>query len=322
MTTITRRGVASGLLAAGLVLVLAPTVALADDPERPIRIILPTQAGGAMDATARMFARWFEEKAGISMVVVNMEGAGGTVGTRAVMEADPDGYTIGMWWEGLVTSRVMGVVDYDHNDFAVIGSTGYTQVGLGVAEDGPIESLEDLIEQGRAAPGAIKVATNIGLPVHFYPLMFQEAIGADFRYVQSGGGARRMPSVVGGHTDVSIFDTLEFVNYGPSGIRPIVLFGEERSPIVPDVPTAREHGIDLVLRASRIWIARKDTTEEIVDFLRGKFEEAMQDPDMLETSAEPGIEPTFLHAEDLAANLDEIRDKSEPLVAKARQIQQ
>ena len=69
------------------------------------------------------------------MVIVNQPGAGGTIGTRKIKQAKPDGYTIGMWHSGIVTSEAMGIVDYDHSDFEVICMSGYTELLLGVKED-------------------------------------------------------------------------------------------------------------------------------------------------------------------------------------------
>ena len=80
-----------------------------------------------MDSVARILQRYFEanpDVLGSNVVVVNMAGAGGTIGTRAIMEAEPDGYTVGFWHEGLITSAAMGVVDYDHGSFEVLGGDG------------------------------------------------------------------------------------------------------------------------------------------------------------------------------------------------------
>lgn len=219
-----------GLAALGIAAAAAP--ALAEYPEKPIRVIVPTQAGGGMDSTARILQRHIEEQGGVKLAVVNMPGAGGTIGTRAIMEAEPDGYTIGFWHEGLITSAAMGVIDYDHTAFEVLGSTGYADLGFGVGKDNPIDSFEKLLEAAEADPDSVTCATNVGLPVHFVPLMVADEADVDFRYVQVGGGAKRMPSVVAAHTDFAIFGALEFVQFEEAGLRPIVIFAEERSAVV------------------------------------------------------------------------------------------
>ncbi len=114
-----------------------PALALSQDyPNKPVRAIVPTNAGGSVDSVARIIQRFADSDAafGQKIAVVNMDGAGGTIGTRAVHDAEPDGYTIGLWHEGLITSAVMGVTDFDHTDFTILGITGYSEIGLGTGD--------------------------------------------------------------------------------------------------------------------------------------------------------------------------------------------
>ncbi len=320
------RRLACGLAvaAAGAVLAFGGGTAEAAYPEKPIRVIVPTQAGGGMDSVARIFQRYFDENdlLGQKMVVVNMDGAGGTIGTRAVRDAEPDGYTIGMWHEGLITSNVMGVADFDHTAFELLGVTGYGDLGFGVGEDSPYQTFDALLDAARAAPDTVKCATNIGLPVHFVPLMVQDEAGVEFRYVQVGGGAKRFPSVVAGHTDFAIFGAIEMVKWGDAGLVPIVLFADERNTLLPDVPTAKELGVDVVARANRIWLAPKGTPPEIVEHLENAFRTAMADPVIQEQMVDQGLVPVFVEPEALLTELDWWAAKAGPLVAKARELQQ
>ncbi|MEZ5864241.1 MAG: tripartite tricarboxylate transporter substrate binding protein [Geminicoccaceae bacterium] len=298
--------------------------ALADYPEKPIRVIVPTQAGGGMDSVARIFQRYFDENdvLGQKMVVVNMDGAGGTVGTRAIRDAEPDGYTIGMWHEGLITSNVMGVADFDHTAFELIGVTGYGDLGFGVGKDSPYQTFDALLDAARAAPNTIKCATNIGLPVHFVPLMVQDEAGVEFRYVQVGGGAKRFPSVVARHTDFAIFGAIELVKWSDADLVPIVLFADQRNPLLPDVPTAKELGVDVVARNNRIWLGPKGMPDEVVAHLNNAFRTAMADPKIQEQMVDQGLVPVFVEPDALLTELDWWAAKAGPLVAKARELQQ
>jgi tripartite-type tricarboxylate transporter receptor subunit TctC len=307
---------------AGAVMALGASPALAEYPEKPIKIIVPTNAGGGMDSTARILQRHLEEKDGVKIAVVNMPGAGGTIGTRAIMEAEPDGYTVGFWHEGIITSAAMGVVDYDHSAFEVLGSTGFAELGFGVGEDNPIDSFEKLLETAGAEPDSVKCATNVGLPVHFVPLMVADEADVQFRYVQVGGGAKRMPSVVAGHTDFAIFGVLEFVKFEEAGLKPIVVFADERSEVVPDVPTAKELGVDVIASSGRIWLAPKGTPDDRLEFLTGMLREAMANEEVRTRFEELGMTAEFVEPEDVKANLDEWKAKAMPLVEKARELQQ
>lgn len=313
--------VAAACTAAAIALVVSSGAAAAY-PEKPIKIIVPTGAGGAIDGIARIFERAFEEHKILPqrMVVVNMDGAGGTIGTRAIKDAEPDGYTIGLWHSGLVTSAAMGVTDYDHSAFTIIGSTGFAVMGLAVKADGKVGSFKKMIEMSKAEPSSIKVAVNIGLPVHFIPLTVADKAGVEMRMVQVGGGAKRLASVLGGHTDVALFSVQEFLKYEPSGLKPINVFSAERSPLLPDVPTAVEMGVDVLASDSRIWLAPKGVPKERVDYLVKAFETAMSKADVKERLEGFGINAHFVDPVTLTKELDRTRDEVTPLVAKARSL--
>lgn len=294
-------------------------------PEQPIKIVVPTQAGGGMDSTARILQRFFEanpDVLGANVVVVNMPGAGGTIATRNIMESDPDGYTVGFWHEGLITSAAMGVVDYDHEAFEVLGGTGYGDLGFGVSSNSAYQTFDELLAAAKAEPDSVKAATNVGLPVHFVPLMVGDAAEAQFRYVQVGGGAKRFPSVVAMHTDFAIFGVLEFVKWADADLKPVVMFSEERHELLPDVPTAKESGVDVVAKANRIWLAPKGTPQEVQDHLVEALRTAMADAEVQAQMSELGLTPAFVEPADLKAELDAWKSRAEPLVEKARELQQ
>lgn len=312
----------AAVCATAMAVALAPRMVSAAYPEKPIKIIVPTGAGGAMDGIARIFERAFEEHKILSqrVVVVNMDGAGGTIGTRAIKDAEPDGYTIGLWHSGLVTSAAMGVTDYDHSAFAIIGSTGFATMGLAVKEGESIDSFKKMIELSKAEPNSVKVAVNIGLPVHFIPLMVADKAGIEMRMVQVGGGAKRLASVMGGHTHVALFSVQEFLKYGPTGLKPINIFDRQRHPLVPDVPTAAEMGVPVFASDSRIWLAPKGVPQDRIDHLVNAFKTAMSKPDVKERLEGFGVNASFIDPVALTAELDQTRADTLPLVAKARSL--
>jgi tripartite-type tricarboxylate transporter receptor subunit TctC len=309
---------------AAATLVAIPALAQSQDyPTKPVRAIVPTNAGGSVDSVARIIQRFADTNAdfGQKIVVVNMDGAGGTIGTRAVHEAEPDGYTIGLWHEGLITSAVMGVTDFDHTDFTILGITGYSEIGLGTATNGPISDFADLLAKAKASPDSINVATNVGLAVHFVPLMMQEKAGVTLHYVQVGGGAKRFPSVAGGHTDVAIFAVSEFIQWKDVGLKPLVIFSEERMPELPDTPTAKEHGIDLVANGMRIWIAPKGIPDEARTKLTALLKAAVESPEGKQAFIDAGFRPVFIGPEETVAILDEWAANARPLVDTAKQLE-
>ncbi|MGY8692639.1 MAG: Bug family tripartite tricarboxylate transporter substrate binding protein, partial [Verrucomicrobiia bacterium] len=164
-------------------------------PDKPIRIIVPTEAGGGHDTIARIFQRAIQEKALLSekLVIVNIPGAGGAVGTRKIKDSPNDGYTIGIWNpNALISAKLMGITRYDHNDYEIIGMTGFTDLGMGVKTESSINSVSSMIERGKSKPGALKLATEIGTAAHIIPMILANKAEFEFRVVPSGGGSKRL----------------------------------------------------------------------------------------------------------------------------------
>ena len=291
-------------------------------PEKPIKVILPTNAGGETDGLVRLLQRGIAEKKLLSekMVIVNLPGAGGTLGTRKIKQAKPDGYTIGLWHSGIVTSKAMGIVDFDHNDFELICMSGYTELLLGVTEKSQFQTIEGLLDVARAKPRSVKVSTNIGLPVHLIPLLFAEEAGVEFRFIQTGGGAPRLTSLLGGHSDMTMLSTMAFINFRESGLKPLVTFSGERDPLFPNVPTAKEIGVDVELVEIRVWLAPKGTPEPVLNILRNAIETVMKDPKISGEMKKLGVVPQFGGEEVAQPMLDVLLEKVTPLVGKARNM--
>jgi putative tricarboxylic transport membrane protein len=295
-------------------LVFIGTVVRGEDyPTGPIQVIVPTTPGGSYDRIARLIQRDIQANQRLSekLVIQNVPGSGGVFGTTRLKEALPDGYTIGLWGPGLVTSKIMGSADYDHTAFELMGATGYFEIGLGVQDKSPYQSIDTLLKSSKDNPKSVKIATNMGLPVHFFPLMFSEAAGVDFRFVQVGGGVQRLASILGGHTDVGLFSVLEFENYGNPdseqvGIRPVVFLSKNRSSKFPEIPTAMELGYNLVLNESVFWLAPKGVPVDILNRLRSVLRDAMQSPELQSEFKAMGMEAEFIEASEAQEFLNEV----------------
>ncbi|HCR31258.1 MAG TPA: hypothetical protein DIV79_14715 [Opitutae bacterium] len=291
-------------------------------PERPIKVIVPTDPGGSIDTVARTLARVIEENDLLSkkMVIVNQPGAGGTIATRRIKDSPNDGYTIGLWHQGLVTSKAMGIVDYDHTAFEILCSSGYSEVGIGTGPKSRIKSYDDLLPESKRSP--IKFSTNIGLPVHVAPMIFAEESGVSFRFIQAGGGSQRLASVIGGHTELGVFSSLDFSNFKDAGIRPILFFTEARIDLFPDTPTALEKGIDFQYRTQYLWIAPKGTHPDILDTLKIVLKEAAENPKTVSYFETLGMISRFEQSEVIQTALNKIRDRAIPVIEQMRNDRQ
>ena len=310
MKRITRRAALTLGAAAGLIPFGMRTSQAAGYPEKPIRTIIPIAPGGQTDVVARLLQQTIDKQKLLPepLVIVNNAAAGGSAGTRLVKDSDPDGYTIGVFHMGLLTAPAMGVVDYDHSAFELIGQIGRTQVGMGVPETSRFKTIKDVLAEAKAKPDTITVAMNIGLLPHFVPLMFQQDAGVAFRYVQAGGGAVRLKSLLGGHTEMSLFSGPEFLLYKEQGIRPLVMFSDVRAPELPDVPTAKESGANTVFEERIIAFAPKGTPKDKLEVVGKALKAAMDDPEVASRYQGLGIDRVFIDGPKLKELLDSLRD--------------
>lgn len=310
----------SRLLPLALAATLLGAPARAAWPERPIKVIVPVQAGGATDILARTFQAAIEKAALLPqpLAVINVTGAAGAVGLRQILDSPPDGYTLGIWHTGLLPAAAMGVVDFDHRAFTLVARLASTELGFAVAGTAPEADLPALVAAARARPGELKNATNIGLSVHFVPLLFERLAGVRFRYVQTGGGSARLASLLGGHTDFSVFSIAEFIAYGTQ-LRPLVLFSEVRNAALPDLPTARELGYDLVYLEDQYLIGPKGLPGAIAERLREVFGKALDQPEVVKRYQENQYLRTFAPGETVAAEYDRRLAALRPIAEDVKQ---
>lgn len=319
MTSITRRTALTGIAAGAVLPALGGLGHAAAYPEKPIRTIIPIAPGGQTDVLARLVQLTIDKAKLLPqpMVIINNAAAGGSAGTRLVRDAEPDGYTIGMFHMGLLTAPAMGVVDYDHTAFEMIGQVGRTPIGLGVTSDSRFKTIQDLVAEAKAKPDTITVAMNIGLLPHFVPLMFQLDAGIRLRYVQAGGGAVRLKSLLGKHTEVSLFASSEFVLYKEQGIRPLVMFSEERIADLPDVPTAKEIGVKTVFEERVMAFAPKGTPRDKLDVVAKAMQASLEDAEVKERFKALGIDRQFIPGPKLREILDELKG---PIVTVGEEV--
>ncbi|MCB1232904.1 MAG: tripartite tricarboxylate transporter substrate binding protein [Verrucomicrobiae bacterium] len=277
-----------------------------DFPDRPIQVIVPFGAGGNSDTIARVIQRVAAEHELLPqpLVIQNVPGAGGTIGSRRALHAEPDGYTLLFLHEGIITARYSGAASWSWNDFTPIAATGRNGGVIAVAEDSRFQNLNDLLMAIAENPDTVTFATNIGAPAHFWAMRLENTKpGARFRYVQSGGGAARFHSLKGGHVEATAFSVSEFLSYRDGGLRALAVLAENRDPVLSEIPTAREQGIDVVSSNLQCWWAPKGTSPENIAVIANALEAAMHTTEFREFADSQQIEPLFLSGPELETEL-------------------
>lgn len=290
------------LLCALLVILFTFGSALAETyPSKAIELVIPFKAGGGTDTLGRVFQKALEKNLPQPLAVVNVPGAAGVLGARKVKNAKPDGYTLLLSHATLLTAAAQGTANFGPEAFEAVAGTATSNMVVCVAKNSPHKTLKGLLKAAKVKPNQIRVVTNIGAIVHFAWLKLAD-VGGDvkFRYIQSGGGAKRLAQIVGGHADASIFATSEAKQYYESGdLRILAILAEKRQWDLPKVPTAKELGYDTKTAYEWWWFAPKGTPKDRVDYLAGMLKKAIEDPDVRKILKKQSYVDTYLAGEAL-----------------------
>ena len=283
---------------------------VAEFPRKPIKIIVPFGAGGGSDTFTRIIQKAVTsgELCEQPLVVVNVPGAAGSIGSRKVKNSRPDGYTILQIHDGMLTNKYSGNANFGPEAFIPIAGTGQMAHIIAVSEDSSYRSLNDLLGAAAEKPDSIVFAVGIGAPSHFAGLMLESASASDakFRFAQSGGGAKRFASLLGGHSEVTTFSVSEYVEFRKSGVRALAILSNERSEQVPEVQTAREQGVEAVSTNMHFWWAPKGTPPDRVAEISNLLKKAMETQEVQEQLTSLATVPIVLTGKQLA---DEIKSR-------------
>lgn len=277
-----------------------------DYPSRPVKVIVPFSPGGGSDTFVRIVLGVIESEQLFSqpLVVINVPGAGGSIGSRRVRDVEPDGYTILNLHDGILSAKLAGQTEYGPEAFQAIAATGKTSSMVCVRSDARWESLQQMLAEAAEKPNTIKFGANLGALSHFDALrMEKEFPGAQYRYVPTGGGAKRFGDLLGDHIDVTVFNIAEFDQFRDGGLRALAVFANKRHPDFPDVPTAKECGVNVVRDSMQYWWAPLDTPPEAVERFSQLLRDAMKTEALQAKLRELKMEPTFMAGRELKSFL-------------------
>ena len=282
------------LLLAALAL---PLVAQAQPfPSKPIHLVAPYAAGGAMDLTARSLAAVMSESLGQSVVVENRTGAGGLVGTDYVARAAPDGYTLLMYADAnAIAPAIYKKLNHDPvNGFAPITNTILGTHLIVGHPSVPANSLKELIALAKSGAGKLTFGSpGTGTPQHLAGELFKQQAGKlDIPHVPYRGGGQMIIDLVSGQVPLGLIGlppTLPHIKAGK--LKVFAVTARKRSPSLPDVPTVEEAG--LAGYETIQWfgpVAPAGTPKPVIDKLFEHFVKALRDPAVGERLSKAGLE--------------------------------
>jgi tripartite-type tricarboxylate transporter receptor subunit TctC len=282
-------------------------------PSKPITVIVPFAAGGGSDVFVRIFQNAIRKNdlCPQPIVIKNIAGAGGTIGSRTARNAKPDGHTILCLHDGIYTAEHYGNADWGPDDFEPIAATGRSGVVVAVEEDSPYSTLHELMEDARDRPYQLVYGTNLGAPNHYSALFLQNGkSGAKFRFTQTGGGAKRLAQLKGGHIDLTGFSIAEYQQFKDAGIKALASLGEQRESSFPNLTTALEQDVQATHDLVQFWWAPKDTPPDRIAYLQNMLSQAMGTKEIKESFENLHMDPVIQVGQDL---LETIVDRSQKL---------
>ncbi|MCP4619271.1 MAG: tripartite tricarboxylate transporter substrate binding protein [Bradyrhizobium sp.] len=267
----------------------------ADYPTRPIRWVVGYPPGGATDIIARLIGQRLQEKLGQPVVIENKPGAGNNIGTEAVINAEPDGYTVLLVNPAnyINTSLYSNLKFNFPRDIAPVASFNRVPNVMTVNKDVPANTVAEFIAYVKANPGKVNLASSgNGTSVHLSGEMFMAMSGAKMTHVPYRGAAPALTDLIGGQVQV-IFDNMpSVIQHIKSGtLRALAVTTAQRSPQLPDTPTVADTVPGYEASALFGMGAPKNTPKEIIAKLNSEINTILAEPAIKAKLAELGGEP-------------------------------
>lgn len=302
-----------------LVVLAAWPAALAHAQDKPLRIIVSSPAGAAMDSLARALADKMRASLGQTVLVENRTGAGGRIAAEYVKAAAPDASTV-----MFVPFAVMVPIPLTHtkisydpfNDFTPVAQAARFDLALAVGPAAPAKTLDEYLALAKSDPKMASFGTpGAGSLPHFFGIMIGRAVGVEMLHIPYAGSAPALANLLGGQIAAVVTTIADLSELHRSGkVRVLASSGAQRSRPLPDVPTFRELGYPIEATPWYAFFAPKNTPRAGVERLSRAVAEALMAPDVRERLTRSGLDPTGSTPEELAAILKADHERWGPVI--------
>lgn len=309
----------AGFAAAALLSTNAVSQTAATYPRKPVKIVVPFEAGGGADAQIRSMTSYLQKELGQPFVIINMPGAGGTIGTADGLRQRGDGYTLVFTGSGpLVTQPFILDLPYGENDYAVISQLSNTPRLIVAHPKAPFNDCKGMMDYAKANPGKVIVGISaVGSTDHFGFEQLKMDHKVDMKLIPQGGGGPQKVAVVGGHVEVAALTTVEALSAVKAGqVKPLGLMAAKRDPDYPDVKTCAEYGYPAVSGVGYYLIGPKSLPADIVKKLDAAVQKTLTDPGYLEAAKKGGLAITYMNGADTAREIVSTFDAYKNVAAK------
>lgn len=282
----------------------------ADYPNSAIQFIVPWAPGGGSDLLMRVIAKHMEKYFDVPVAVINQPGVSGTLALKEFLSKPSNGYYIAQIHDGLLAAYHTDLTDVNYDSFIPVSSMTGSPQHLVANANAPYDTFEEFIAYAKENPGEITCGMTMkGIP-HFWMAILADAIGTTFKYVSYEGTGDRVQAAVSGFVDVIPVDYPSCHQYVKSGhLKFLASATNERLDVIPDVPTMKEYGYDILWNVSRGIVVPKGTPEEIVRILDEGLGKIAHDPEFIEEIITVGGEVEYVSYDDYKPYLDKLNEQ-------------
>ena len=314
------------LILAGLLACACPPAVNAQTawkPDRAVEVVVFAAPGGGNDKAARYIQRIWHDTKMLEAVVVNKVGGGGSLAYNYVSQKTGDGHAIAIAQAGLLTNHITGRSPLNpHTDVTILPYIGTEPVALAVRADSPYKTLKEFVTQLQKDPAslAISVGSTRGAVNHFTVALLAKAAGVDpkqLKILVFGGGAESVVNLLGGHIDAMMQASNNAIVHHQAGkMRILGISMPKRSAIIPDVPTFREQGYDVLMDGWYAFVGPKGMSEAQIAYWDGAFLRTVNHADWKKFIDSGGWEWGYKSARDTLAQMKKEYDQSKALLTE------
>jgi len=303
-------------------LAAAPTAQAIDYPSKPVHVIVPFSPGGGVDTIGRTVSQRLSERLGQPFVVENRPGANGSIGVKAAMRAEPDGYTLLLFATAAgMFPLIYSDLGYDpFKDIAPISTVAVQPLALFTTKTFPVDSVSNLIQAAKAKPNGFAFAgVGVGSPQHMAGELLMHRAGIHMIHVPYKGTAPALNDLVAGQTQLGFLGLssgLPFVRNDQLNV--LAVASRTRSALAPELPTMAEQGVsDFDLGITYFMGAPVGTPPEIIDRLNAAIQAVLKEPAVVEGLQHQGYETVGSTPQEVADLMREEDRKWAPIVKAA-----
>ena len=275
-------------------------------PTRDVSFVIPFSPGGNVEMNAQFLRPLIQKILGVNVIIVQKPGGNTTIGAHYVANSPADGYTLMSHTASLLCTQYTTKAGVSYKKFDPIIRTTAMPYGVCVRDESPLKTFKEFLDYAKAHPEKVLIGNSgTGAMNHIAWLGLEMILDIKFTHMPFKGSGPYMTALLGGHIDAAMSDlnSLYPLIQGKK-IRMLAVSSAERSPILPDVPTFKEHGFELDVGSWSVFFAPQGTPKDRIQTLHNAFKEAMNTKEYQEFYKKQGTDIQYMDIKTLTAWLD------------------